>query len=72
LESTARRINNVPGWLQTQAGPFDQWPTGMGFEFFYGFVGGDTKKVTPRHRVAACAQRAAVYRREKQKRPTLR
>ena len=64
--------HNTPAFEASQAGPFDQWPTGMGFEFFYGFVGGDTKKVTPRHRVAACAQRAAVYRREKQKRPTLR
>jgi arylsulfatase len=39
--------HNVPGWLQTQAGPFDQWPTGMGFEYFYGFVGGDTSQWQP-------------------------
>jgi len=33
--------HNVSGWLHTQAGPFDQWPVGMGFEYFYGFLGGD-------------------------------
>ena len=39
--------HNVPGWLATQAGPFDQWPIGMGFEYFYGFVGGDTSQWQP-------------------------
>ena len=29
----------------SQAGPFDQWPTGMGFEYFYGFIGGDSEPV---------------------------
>ena len=29
------------------AGPFDQWPTGMGFEYFYGFMGGETDQWTP-------------------------
>ena len=28
-------------------GPFDQWPTGLGFEYFYGFVGGDTSQWQP-------------------------
>jgi hypothetical protein len=28
--------HNVSGWMHTQAGPFDQWPVGMGFEYFYG------------------------------------
>ena len=28
-------------------GPFDQWPTGMGFEYFYGFVGGDANQWQP-------------------------
>jgi arylsulfatase A-like enzyme len=31
----------------SQAGPFDQWPTGMGFEYFYGFVGGDANQWQP-------------------------
>ena len=31
----------------SQAGPFDQWPIGMGFEYFYGFVGGDTSQWQP-------------------------
>jgi len=32
--------HNVADWESTQAGPFDRWPTGMGFEKFYGFLGG--------------------------------
>ncbi|WP_395665482.1 arylsulfatase [Methylocella sp.] len=39
--------HNVPDWAATQAGPFDQWPTGLGFEHFYGFVGGDTSQWQP-------------------------
>ena len=31
----------------SQAGPFDQWPIGMGFEYFYGFIGGDTNQWQP-------------------------
>jgi arylsulfatase len=39
--------HNTPDWAASQAGPFDQWPTGMGFEYFYGFVGGDTSQWQP-------------------------
>jgi arylsulfatase A-like enzyme len=39
--------HNTPDWVASQAGPFDQWPTGMGFEYFYGFVGGDTSQWEP-------------------------
>ena len=39
--------HNTPTWDASQAGPFDQWPTGMGFEHFYGFVGGDTNQWEP-------------------------
>jgi arylsulfatase A-like enzyme len=39
--------HNTPTWFASQAGPFDQWPTGMGFEYFYGFVGGDTSQWEP-------------------------
>ena len=34
--------HNVPDWQTSQTGPFDLWPTGLGFEYFYGFIGGDT------------------------------
>jgi arylsulfatase A-like enzyme len=34
--------HNVPDWQSSQAGPFDLWPTALGFEYFYGFIGGDT------------------------------
>jgi arylsulfatase len=39
--------HNTPDWTASQAGPFDQWPSGMGFEYFYGFVGGDTSQWQP-------------------------
>jgi arylsulfatase A-like enzyme len=39
--------HNTPDWVASQAGPFDQWPVGMGFEYFYGFVGGDTSQWQP-------------------------
>jgi len=39
--------HNVPDWQSSQAGPFDLWPTGLGFEYFYGFVGGDTNQWRP-------------------------
>lgn len=39
--------HNVPAFQASQAGPFDQWPTGMGFEYFYGFVGGDANQWQP-------------------------
>lgn len=39
--------HNVPAFQASQAGPFDLWPIGMGFEYFYGFVGGDTNQWQP-------------------------
>jgi arylsulfatase A-like enzyme len=39
--------HNTPFYQASQAGPFDQWPTGMGFDYFYGFVGGDTSQWQP-------------------------
>ncbi len=39
--------HNVPAFQASQSGPFDQWPTGMGFEYFYGFVGGDANQWQP-------------------------
>src|SRR5271166_4879865 len=38
---------STPTFVASQAGPFDQWPIGMGFEYFYGFVGGDTSQWEP-------------------------
>ncbi|HEY6384250.1 MAG TPA: arylsulfatase [Candidatus Acidoferrum sp.] len=35
------KMHNVPDWMSSQAGPFDLWPSGLGFEYFYGFVGAD-------------------------------
>ncbi len=39
--------HNVPDWQTSQAGPFDLWPTGLGFDHFYGFIGGDTNQWRP-------------------------
>jgi arylsulfatase A-like enzyme len=39
--------HNTPFYKASQAGPFDQWPTGLGFDYFYGFVGGDTSQWQP-------------------------
>jgi len=39
--------HNTPFYEATPAGPFNQWPVGMGFEYFYGFVGGDTSQWQP-------------------------
>ncbi len=37
--------HNVPDWQSSQAGPFDLWPTALGFEYFYGFIGGGRQPV---------------------------
>jgi arylsulfatase len=39
--------HNTPSFQYSSAGPFDQWPVGMGFEYFYGFMGGETDQWTP-------------------------
>src|SRR6201981_1467046 len=39
--------HNTPSFQSSQAGPFEQWPNGMGFDYFYGFVGGDASQWQP-------------------------
>ena len=39
--------HNTPSFAASQAGPFDGWPSGMGFEYFYGFNGGDANQWQP-------------------------
>ena len=39
--------HNTPAFAASEAGPFSLWPTGMGFEYFYGFVGGDANQWQP-------------------------
>lgn len=39
--------HNVPDWQGSQAGPFDLWPTNLGFEYFYGFIGGGANQWAP-------------------------
>jgi len=47
--STAQfgKCHEVPVWQTSPVGPFDQWPTGSGFEYFYGFIGGETNQWYP-------------------------
>ncbi len=37
----------TPDGQQGPAGPFDRWPTGWGFDYFYGFLGGGRRAVGP-------------------------
>ena len=37
----------IPEWMQGPGGPYDQWAGGLGFEYFYGFLGGDTDQWHP-------------------------
>jgi arylsulfatase A-like enzyme len=39
--------HNTPAYQYSTAGPFTQWPIGMGFDYFYGFMGGETDQWTP-------------------------
>lgn len=48
--STAQfgKCHEVPVWQTSPAGPFDSWPTGGGgFEYFYGFIGGEANQWYP-------------------------
>ena len=48
--STAQfgKCHEIPVWETSPMGPFDQWPTGGGgFEYFYGFIGGETNQFYP-------------------------
>jgi arylsulfatase A-like enzyme len=48
--STAQfgKCHEVPVWEASPMGPFDAWPTGGGgFEYFYGFIGGETNQYSP-------------------------
>jgi arylsulfatase A-like enzyme len=47
--STAQfgKCHEVPVWETSPMGPFDHWPTGSGFEYFYGFIGGEANQWYP-------------------------
>jgi arylsulfatase len=40
--------HNPPADQTTAMGPFDRWPTGHGFDYFYGFLAGETSQYEPR------------------------
>ena len=39
--------HNTPTYQYSVAGPYDQWPSGLGFDYFYGFMGGETDQWKP-------------------------
>lgn len=39
--------HNIPTWQSGPTGPYDQWPSGLGFGYFYGFNGGWTDQFAP-------------------------
>jgi arylsulfatase len=39
--------HNTPEWETSEVGPFDRWPSGLGFDYFYGFNSGDTSQFEP-------------------------
>lgn len=41
------KMHQTPAWETSPSGPFDHWPTGDGFEKFYGFLGGDCNQYAP-------------------------
>lgn len=41
------KCHEVPVWEVSPVGPFQQWPTGSGFEHFYGFIGGEANQYYP-------------------------
>ena len=47
--STAQlgKCHEVPVWETSPVGPYRQWPTGKGFEYFYGFIGGEAHQYYP-------------------------
>jgi arylsulfatase A-like enzyme len=40
--------HDLPPEQQSLSGPFNQWPTGLGFDYFYGFIGGDVHQWNPK------------------------
>jgi arylsulfatase A-like enzyme len=41
------KCHEVPVWETSPVGPFDRWPTGSGFEYFFGFIAGETNQWYP-------------------------
>ncbi len=41
------KYHETPPWEVSPSGPFDRWPTGSGFDKFYGFIGGETNQWAP-------------------------
>ena len=49
--------HNTPPWESSEAGPFDRWPNGLGFDYFYGFNTGDMDTIG----IRACMRTAMPF-----------
>ncbi len=47
ITSWIGKNHNTPIYETSPMGPFDHWPNGLGFDFFYGFMAGDTNQLRP-------------------------
>ena len=58
------KMHQTPVWEVSASGPFDRWPTGDGFEDFYGFVGAETNQWAPTlysgHQAGRAAERPGL------------
>jgi len=66
------KYHETPPWEVSTSGPYDRWPTGSGFDKFYGFIGGETNQWAPAifdgvTRVEAPVADAASVRRSESK-----
>lgn len=51
MQKTIGKCHNVPDWESGPSGPFDHWPTGLAFQYSYGFLGGGTNQWAPDHAI---------------------
>ena len=59
------KYHETPPWEVSVSGPYDRWPTGSGFDKFYGFIGGETNQWAPailrrRRRASSTSRRPAT------------
>ena len=56
------KYHETPPWEVSVSGPYDRWPTGSGFDKFYGFIGGETNQWAPAIYDGVDARRARARR----------
>ena len=61
--------HNIADWETSISGPFDRWPSLQGFDYFYGFIGGEMASGS---RLSIAALRRLQWRSRRAKRATTR